>query len=213
MKHTPEKTLFVIAGIIVTAGIVILPQFAMAQTSENNTPNTRTESPRATQTNIEITDTEVAPRSAVREERKEVSRERLADLKLKVCQNREQQINTIFDRIITRSTSHLERITTIADKTKVFYVKQGNVLNTYDSLVASVDAAYIKAKQAMDTLAAQPKFSCDTDGPKSDIQNFRNQRVGKTESMGAYRQAVKDLIAAVKSVQPAEPVTSTENMQ
>lgn len=136
-----------------------------------------------------------------REERKELARERLDAVKLKVCQKREAQVNTIMDRVVVRSQGHIDRITAISDRTKAFYEKQGNTLDNYATLVASVETSRLAAKTAVDALSTDANFSCESDGPKAYIQGFRNQRLTKIAAVGAYRDAVKALVKAVKSVQ------------
>lgn len=139
---------------------------------------------------------------AAREEHKELAREKLSAAKLKVCQTREAQVNKIMDGVVGRSQGHVDRITEIADRTKAFYEKQGKTVDTYFALVASVESARQSAQTAVDALSATADFACSSDGPKSDIQGFRNQRLSKISAIGAYRDEVKKLIVAVKSAQP-----------
>lgn len=143
-----------------------------------------------------------------REDRKEVAREKLDDAKKKTCAEREANINAAMDRIVERSQKHIDRITAVSDKAKAFYIEKRNVLSNYDQLVANVEQKRAAAQAAVDALSTTATFSCDSDGPKSDIQNFHNDRAGKIEAVGAYRTAVKELIAGIKSVQPVD--TSTE---
>jgi hypothetical protein len=175
------------------------------------TVKTETETETETQSESESSTDDTTMGTTVkenREQRREVAREKLDDKKKEICNKREAQINTVMDRVTNRSQEHINRITAVADKTKSFYIAQGNVLDTYDSLVAAVDAARVTAQAAVDSLVTTATFSCESDGPKSDIQTFRNERLGKIEAVKAYRTAVKALIAGVKSVQPEPTVTS-----
>ena len=142
-----------------------------------------------------------------------MKRERLGVDKLKICEKRQAQVNAIMDRVVTRSKSNFERITMASEKAQAFYIKQGNVLANYDALVATVASTKTAAQAAIDTLSSTADFTCTSDAPKSDIQEFKTHRVHKIEALSAYRDAVKALIKGIKSVQPAETETSTEVKQ
>lgn len=159
----------------------------------------------STKTDDRRTETRSSQKDAIkaaREEHKELAREKLDAVKQKVCETREAQVNKIMDGVVSRSQGHVDRITEIATRTKAFYDKQGNTVDTYFALVASVETARQAAQAAVDALSTNADFTCASDGPKSDIQGFRNQRLTKIAAIGTYRNEVKKLIVAVKSVQP-----------
>jgi hypothetical protein len=179
--------------------------------TETKTPETESETETEPATGDDSTATGgVETTHVTREERRQIAKEKLSAVKLKVCQQHETQVNNTMDRVVTRSQRHIDRITAVADKAKAFYIKQGNVLGTYDTLVANVETARVAAQAATDALTTTATFSCDSDGPKSEIQDFRNQRLNKIDAVGAYRTAVKALIAGIKSVQPDTSATTTD---
>lgn len=175
--------------------------------TDDTTAETEVETQESPESESESTSTDSGS-EVKREDRKEVARERLDDAKKKACTQREANINAAMDRIVERSQKHVDRISAVSEKAKQFYIAQGNVLSTYDELVAVVEQKKIAAQAAVDALSEGAVFSCDSDGPRSDLQDFRNGRLNKIEAVGAYRTAVKELIAGIKSVQPDD--TSTE---
>lgn len=163
----------------------------------------------------EVLRTEAASRKEVAEKKREaaqeVKRERLAEVKLKICEKRQTQVNALMDRIVTRSTKHYDHITTASERAQAFYVKQGNVLANYDELVATVASTKSAALTAITELDDKAVFNCTSEAPKADIQDFRDRRAHKIEALSEYRDAVKVLIKAIKSVQPTETETSEAN--
>jgi hypothetical protein len=138
----------------------------------------------------------------------EVKRERLSTDKLKTCEERQTQVNEIMARILTRTKANFTRITTAAERAEAFYTQQGNVLSNYDALLATVTSTKAAAQAAIDTLSSTSTFSCTSDAPKADIQDFRTHRESKVTAMTAYRDAVKALIKGIKSVQPTDTTTT-----
>jgi uncharacterized phage infection (PIP) family protein YhgE len=143
------------------------------------------------------------------EARKYVAKERLKDASLSACKDREEKINTIMNRVAERSQKHVDRMSEVSEKAKAFYEKAGNILSNYDELVADVDAKKVLARTAVDTLVSQANFTCESEGPKSDLQAFRDKRLTKIQAVSDYRDAVKALLAGIKSVQPID-TTATE---
>ena len=130
--------------------------------------------------------------------RKEVRREKLDDKKKALCETRQTIVNKSMGDVVTRSQSHFDRITDVYNKATKFYSEKGLTVSNYAALVAKVEAAKTAASTADTNLAAAPKLSCGSDGPKADMQAFRNKRLDKVEALGAYRDAVKALVKAVR---------------
>lgn len=215
-KHSNGKKVWVIALVFAVVAAVV-PAAAWAkestETKVETEKTTQTETEKTTQSEPEQETTQEDKSTTVREERQEVKKERLSTTKLKVCQLRESNVNTVMDRIVERSQKHVDRITEAATKAKAFYVAQGNVLANYDELVTTAETKRVAAQAAVDALSTGATFSCESDGPKAEIQTFRNQRLSKIEAVTAYRSAVKELITGIKSVQPSDDQASTEVKQ
>ena len=198
-------------SIITIALVLTLSLTPFAASARNGEHDTMTSEDHTT--TLKTTDDTKKTVSKETETGTEVKRERLAVDKLKICEKRQAQVNAIMDRVVTRSKSNFERITMASEKAQAFYIKQGNVLANYDALVATVASTKTTAQAAIDALSSTADFTCTSDAPKSDIQEFKTHRVHKIEALSAYRDAVKALIKGIKSVQPAETETSTEVKQ
>lgn len=177
-----------------------VPQL-FAVDDENTTPSTPTE---------RTTETRSTERQSKVEERRDVARERLDAKKKSICESREGSVNKVITNVSERSQNHFDRITKIYDLTLAFYDERDLSISNYDELVANVATTKAAAETALTELKGTPKLSCDSDGPKADIQAFRNKRLDKVEAFGAYRDAVKAFIKAVKAV--AE-TTQTETQE
>jgi len=142
---------------------------------------------------------------------------RLADVKLKVCQQREKTIDNIMTRMGDRGVKQLDVFTKIADRTEVFYVKSGKVLSNYNALVDGVNAKKADAQTAV--TAAQSTmvaFKCDGTDPKGAASSFKTSLEAQNQALKAYKTAVKNLIVGVKSVQgttTSSDIKQTEGSQ
>lgn len=127
---------------------------------------------------------------------------RLADAKLKACQNREKTINNILGRIANRGQKQLDLFTAIATRVKTFYTDKGKILSNYDALVADVDAKKAAAQTTVDTIkATSVTFKCDGTDPKGAVELFKDNLKAEIAALKDYKTAVKNLIVGVKSVQ------------
>ena len=172
-------------------------------TTQKSTEPVRTE-PTETPQSTTLEDKADNPRSEVR---KEIAREKLDDTRKAKCESHQSEVNTAMEDVIQRSKNHFDRITSIYTMTTKFYVEKGLSVNNYQTLVANVEAAKVVAGTADNELTGVPQFSCTSDGPKADIQAFRNKRLDKVDAFGAYRDAVKTLVKAVRDA--AQSTTST----
>lgn len=135
---------------------------------------------------------------------------RLADAKLKACQNREKAINNIMARIADRGSKQLDVFNKIAQRTETFYTTKGKTLSNYDALVADVNTKRVAAQTAVDAVKVNSvTFKCDSTDPKGAAQLFKDGIKARTVALKNYKTAVKNLIVSVKSVQGT--TTSTDN--
>lgn len=135
---------------------------------------------------------------------------KLADAKLKACQNREAAINNIMTRIGDRGQKQLDLFTTIATRAGTFYTDKGKTLSNYNVLVADVTAKKVAAQTAVDTVKADSvTFKCDGTDPKGAVASFKDSLKSEITVLKDYKTAVKNLIVGVKSVQGT--TTSTDN--
>lgn len=137
---------------------------------------------------------------------------RLAEAKLRACQNREKAINNIMSRIANRGQKQLDLFTTIATRVESFYADKGKTLNNYDALVADVNAKKAAAQTEVDAVkASSVTFECDGTDPKGAVASFKDNLKAEISALKDYRTAVKNLIVGVKSVQGT--TSSSENSQ
>ncbi|HET7640449.1 MAG TPA: hypothetical protein VFK47_17115 [Ktedonobacteraceae bacterium] len=143
-------------------------------------------------------------------EKREAAQTRLANAKLKACQNREKAITNIMTRIGDRGQKQVDLFTKIADKTQAFYTNKGKKLSNYDTLVSDVTAKKQAAQTAVDaTKASVIEFKCDGSDPKGAAASFKENMKTQNTALKAYKTAVKNLIVGVKSVQGS--TASAEN--
>lgn len=142
------------------------------------------------------------------EARRELAREKLDDKKKAVCETRQSAVNKAMGDVVDRSKNHFDRITAIYDMTVKFYTDKELSISPYDTLIATVETTKVAALAANQQLSETPTFTCESDGPKADVQAFRNKRLDKVEAFGAYRDAVKALVKAVKAA--AVPVEAAQ---
>lgn len=135
-------------------------------------------------------------------------KQRLDSLSLKICEKRQGAIKKSMTNVVDARQKQIDHIAEISSRVQAFYTKQGHVLANYDTLVAAVADKKAAAQAALDATKSDAPFSCDSDGPKAQLQAFRNKRTTMIDAIKAYRQAVKDLIRGVKSVQPDKEATS-----
>lgn len=135
-------------------------------------------------------------------ENKEVAQTKLADAKLKACQQREKAIKNIMARLSDRGTKQLDVFTKISERTQAFYTEKGKTLSNYDALVAEVSAKKEVATTAVATTKdSSVAFNCDGTDPKGVSSLFKENLKAQNEALKAYKTAVKNLIVGVKSVQ------------
>ena len=136
--------------------------------------------------------------------------QKLADAKLKSCQNRQKAITNIMTRMADRGQKQLDLFSTIATRTETFYTTKGKTLSNYDALVADVTAKKAAAQIQVDTLKADSvSFKCDGTDPRSMADSFKTQLKAEISALKEYRTSVKNLIVGVKSVQGS--TTSADN--
>lgn len=137
-------------------------------------------------------------------ERSQHGLRRLQGDKLRLCQQRREVVAGIMSRNVVRGQRHIELFDTIAGRTKAFYTAKGRTVDNYDQLVAAVAAARQAAADNLEAMRANTAFACDGDNPQAMAQAFAAGARTQAGYLKDYRQAVKNLIVAVKSAQGGE---------
>ena len=136
------------------------------------------------------------------QEHREVTATRLSEAKQRVCQNHKTTIANSMTRVSERAQKRVGVIEQITERAKAFYAQKGKTLSNYDALVAEVATKKADAQAAVESLkATAPTFDCSGDNPKGVVASFKERVQAVNKAFHAYRQAVKDLIVGIKSVQ------------
>lgn len=141
----------------------------------------------------------------LKQQRQENKQQRLEENKLRVCEQRQEKIEAIMARSVTRAEKQLALFTRIADRVKAFYVDKGRTVANYDELVAAVDAAKAKAEANLETLKTVDSFDCNAEDPKGSAEAFKLALKSINQDLKDYRTSVKNLIVGVKSAQSTAP--------
>ena len=197
-KHIFKHSLLVAVVVLTVSGAV--PALAVGQQ-----PSRAQEAQQNAQTRQETAE-------ANAEGRKEAAQTRMADTKLKVCENRQKAITNIMARMADRGTKQLAVFTKISERTQAFYASKGRVLSNYDALVADVNTKQAAAEAAVEIVNnASVDFSCDVTNPKAVVASFKEKIKAMNAALKEYKTAVKNLIVGVKSAQGTE--SSEESQQ
>lgn len=188
-----------------TVGLSLLLAFAFAGTAAAVSPNVRAQEAENRRNNTQqvVQQTDRSGRQNGEEKRLNAAA-KLEDAQLKACQKREQNINKILQRIATRSEKQLDVFTKISERTQAFYETKGRTLDNYDQLVETVNTEKAEAEAAVQAVKDRStEFACDGTDPKGVASLFKEDLKSQIAALKEYKQAVKDLIVGVKSVQGA----------
>lgn len=121
----------------------------------------------------------------------------LAGNMLRVCEQRQTNINNLMNRITLRVNNQIVLFGQIASNVQNFYTKSGKTVSNYSSLVSLINAAQLKAQSGLSTLQQNSSINCGTGNPKAIITSFRGYVKVEIGNLENYRIAVKNLIVAV----------------
>lgn len=196
------KTYIERAGVTLVAFVAMLGLFAPSVSAqERGATDPQTSAVQRQKQAEQLQQKAAEARQKVTEIRAE-AKQRLDDTKRRVCANHQASINKLMVRVITQRQKQIDHISEVSARVQAFYVKQGYELATYDALVNDVNTKKAAAQAALDAAKPGATFDCGSDGPKAELQAFRDKRSVVVAAIKDYRQSVKKLIEGVKSVQP-----------
>ncbi len=134
-------------------------------------------------------------------QQKAVAKERLDAAKRKACERYSKNIVAMMGRITDRRQAQVDHISDVASKTEAFYARKGYVLSNYHALTDDVAAKKAAAEAALAATKSVSQFDCNSEGPKAQLQTFRDARTTAIQAINDYRQSVKALIQGVKAAQ------------
>ncbi|HWT40021.1 MAG TPA: hypothetical protein VN081_01960 [Dongiaceae bacterium] len=124
---------------------------------------------------------------------------RLADARLKVCQNRQTAINTILTKIVTRGDNQLTLFSTIADRVEAFKTSKNVTVSNYDQLTAKLATDKTAATNDLAAMKTNSTLDCTSSDPKGMVTAFKADLKTEISDLQTYRTDVKNLIVAVKT--------------
>jgi len=218
MKHLPKQTFprAIIASVVLAC--IIVPTVAFARDGDSTTNNTSDDSSstvsddkvtvstavtdKKSHAEAELRDKVEAKTAELRqksEEQETELRQKLDDKKKQICEKQQSSINTVMDNMDKRRQNAFEHISKVSDAVQAFYVKKQLHVDNYNDLIAAIATAKAAADSAMKGQLSVPQLDCTSDHPRVDVQTFKDKRKASINANGAYRDAVKNLITAVKA--------------
>lgn len=132
-------------------------------------------------------------------------KDRLADTRLKFCQNKEEVIKKRMSSLTNLVTTMETKFDEIAKRVEEYYTTKvlpsGKTVANYDALVADIAAK--KAIVGTDLALAQTNadsFTCTGDNPKGLLTQFRTDMQTVKKALQNYRTSIKNLITAVRGI-------------
>jgi len=185
--------------------LLLSPVSAFAQT---NGENAREE----IQKRLEERKTEREERKASKSAQRQ---QKLTDVKLRVCQNRQEVIKNRSLNLADRGKRHYDTFTTFLNRVDNYYlntlVPQSVNLENYEQLKADIQTQKTELEEAIETAkSTASNFSCENDNPKEDLQLYREDMQDVLEALKDYRESIKNFIKAVKEA-VREGKTSTSS--
>jgi len=135
---------------------------------------------------------------------KERVQNRLTEVKLKVCQNKEQAITSRINRLSNLSINMEENFASHSARVQDYYTQKvlpsGKSVANYAALVADISTK----KSTVDSAMSQARtrvfgFSCTGDDPKGQLNQYRLEMQNVKQALQQYRTSVKNLLVAVRS--------------
>ena len=130
---------------------------------------------------------------------------KLSEKQLEICEKKQPQVKERISRLSSQGAKQLEVFSKIADRIQAFKEMKNYEVINYDSLVSEVDEARLTAQNAVSLAhTSGQEFNCSSDSPRGTALSFQENLRLQIDALKAYKTAIKDLLVAVKSSQPAQ---------
>jgi len=131
-------------------------------------------------------------------------KDRLSEIKLKVCKKKEASIQKRSTSISGRADKIQARIDTAVEKVDTYYVDvltpKGVVIENYSDLLANIEENRIAAATAIGLAGNNAEnFNCEGVEPKSHLGEFKNDVKSAVSALKNYKKSVVNLIVAVRT--------------
>ncbi len=155
-----------------------------------------------------------SPAASARAEKQAERVAKLADAKLKACQNREAAMQKRSTQLVKMTTNMETKFTAIMKRVTDYYtgtlVPNGKTVANYDTLVANVTTQKAAVNAALKTAeTAASAFSCTSDDPKGQLTSFRESMQQVKSELKKLREEIQKLIRAIKAVAATPTPTAT----
>lgn len=140
------------------------------------------------------------------------SQAKLQGSSLEKCQTRENAINNVMARIVDRAQKQNTVIESIQQKVQNFYTEKNITISNYDDLIANIEAKKAVATTAMNTVRTMNgTFGCSNEDPKGVATQFKSQASVQAGAIKEYKDAVHELVVAIKTALGDSASTTEEN--
>lgn len=202
MKQPIKRILLVSVAAILTASPVAVSAHSGHDHAVSDEPTSSTERPsRSTRANDQMLDRydkQRHDRLDAMEDKSERLRERLDSAARHICEKHQNAINRVMSNMNNRRQSTLERISKISEAVQKFYKDKNLNTEGYTELIAEVEAAKNTAVSATTKQRGVSPLDCNGGHPRADLAEFAQRRTSAINAMKTYRDAVKNLVKAVK---------------
>jgi len=175
-----------------------LPLNVLAESEDQDTVTTNNDTSKDVDMDDDSNTNYNSPKRTLLSERRET---KLEEAKLKVCQSRQNALGNVMNRVANRSRERLIFLDKVVERVQGYYTNNGLTIENYNELEADITKARSAVQNAIElenTLAAD--FSCDSDDPKGQVEQFRKQVKVEIKAMKDYRESIKAMIQAIKAI-------------
>lgn len=140
------------------------------------------------------------------------AKERLAGAKLEACKRVEASLKNRVGKLSQAMVRHLNAFEKVQEKIENLAAKrtaEGKVIPNYDTLLATANAAKVKAQTAVNDVKDPPTFDCSSDNPKAAVTEFKGSFGETKNAFKAYHTALRNLLVAVASLTGQENRSAT----
>jgi len=133
------------------------------------------------------------------------------EAKVRICEAKEKVLTNRTTSLTRVVTTIEEKFTNIVEGVKAFYTEKGLTVENYDELLADIDVKKAAADAALASATANAEaFTCDSDDPKGQLTQFRQDMQAVKKALNDYKQSIRNLIVAVKTASSANGEEANE---
>lgn len=139
---------------------------------------------------------------------------KLSEARLKICEGREEKIGNRFKSLIALGEKTHAGKEKIVERVDGFYtnvlVPAGHTLPNYETLKADIEVKETAVKAALEAAQVNgQEFSCDSDDPKAQADEFKENVQTLIAANKAYKQSVRTFVVSVRDLAKQARSTSS----